>query len=262
MRVDAAREDDLQSAADPVFANIVPVQPGNVAETAFALPPIVTTSGNDARAVPAGSDVKQQTVGAPFEALDDLESLPDSDSWKIGPDWRKMLAIFSPRPSDSSKSSRKLTRSCARCAIDRPGFATSPLCRSQALASRCPPRNFDWADLVAARRRCGRYWFGSQEESARRAQRIPSCTKCVAEGHSRGLPRSAERRTVSRDCCLDIVNHKSSKACRAAGIFREQTPCEAYFAIPAKAAAVGVCTTDNGLTTTDYLGVDHGYRCL
>lgn len=85
MQVDAAREDDLHSAADLVSAKIVPVQPGNVAETAFALPPIVTTSGNDARAVSAGSDVKQ-TAGAPSEALDDLESLPDGDSWKIVPD--------------------------------------------------------------------------------------------------------------------------------------------------------------------------------
>ncbi|WP_074116795.1 MobA/MobL family protein [Bradyrhizobium sp. AS23.2] len=95
MQVDAASAGYLQSAADLVSANIVPFQPGKVAETAFALPSILTTSGKDARAVSTDSDVKQ-TVGAPSEAIEVMESLPDGNSWKIGPDPAKLAqtALF------------------------------------------------------------------------------------------------------------------------------------------------------------------------
>jgi hypothetical protein len=83
--VQAASQVDLQSVADRVPPNTVPAQPVKAAGPASAFAPTVTTSGNDGRAVAAGSDARQ-TAGSPSEAVDDLESLPDGDSWKIESD--------------------------------------------------------------------------------------------------------------------------------------------------------------------------------
>ncbi len=105
MQADAASEDDLRSAADPVGPNVDPVQPGKVAEPASMFAPIAATADHDAGAVAAGADVRR-AAGSPSEAIDDLESLPDDDSWKIRPD-ASVLAQIARSLQDADERQRQ-----------------------------------------------------------------------------------------------------------------------------------------------------------
>lgn len=84
MRANAASDDHIASSEDRENANSGPVKSGKLADPPPALMPIAAPLDNDAQGLAAGSDVGQST-GSLSEAIDDLESLPDDDSWMTRP---------------------------------------------------------------------------------------------------------------------------------------------------------------------------------
>ncbi len=138
MQVEAASEGDSASAVDLPSPNIVPVQPGMIPGTVS----IATTPGNGARGLAAGSDAGQ--TASPSEAIDDLESLPDGNSWKIGPDPgalaqknARYLEAYAERQQQKLEVVDEIMR---RLRNRSSGLRSGPLRQPWALASRYPPR--------------------------------------------------------------------------------------------------------------------------
>lgn len=80
MRADAASDDNIASPENLEDANSGPVKSGKLANPAPALMPIPAPLDNDAHGLAGGSDV-WQSAGSSSETIDDLEGLPDDESW-------------------------------------------------------------------------------------------------------------------------------------------------------------------------------------